>query len=166
MIEIKNKTGEILYTVEGADLRGAHLRRADLRGADLRGAHLRRAHLRGAHLRGADLRGADLRGADLRGADLEGADLRGADLEGVHLRGADLEGADLNHSKGLIIFQKQGGRLCYAIQHDQKYMIKAGCFWGNLEEFETRCKQTYPSNKIEAYSAQITMLKELEKALK
>ena len=36
-----------------------------------------------ATLRGADLRDANLEGATLRGADLEGADLRGADLEGA-----------------------------------------------------------------------------------
>ena len=50
MIEIKNKDGAVLRTVD----------------ADT----LSRANLRGANLFGADLRGADLRWADLRWADL------------------------------------------------------------------------------------------------
>ena len=115
MIEIKSRSGTVLYVAEnasdvktalaeaaakkkdlqGADLQGAYLRGADLRGAYLQGADLQGAYLRGADLQGADLRGADLQGADLQGAYLRGADLQGADLRGAYLQGADLQGADL-----------------------------------------------------------------------
>ena len=60
MLQIKDKDGAVLRTVDADTLRWADLS--------------------GANLFGADLRGADLRGADLRGADLSGANLRGANL--------------------------------------------------------------------------------------
>ena len=50
-MEIKHKiTGEVLLTIEGANLQGA----------DLQGANLRWANLQGADLKGADLQGANL----------------------------------------------------------------------------------------------------------
>ena len=85
MIEIKNKDGAVLRTVDADTLLGANLSGADLRGADLSGANLS-----GANLSGADLRGADLSGADLHWANLSGANLRGANLSGANLRGAGL----------------------------------------------------------------------------
>ena len=105
-MEIKNKSGQVIFTTPSADpryanLRGADLRYADLRGANLGGANLGDANLRGADLRGADLRGANLRGANLGDADLRDADLRDADLGGADLRGAELRDADLDYSSGL-----------------------------------------------------------------
>lgn len=61
MIEIKDKVGKVLVTVDAETLRGADLRWANLRWADLSGANLS-----GADLSWADLRGANLRWADLR----------------------------------------------------------------------------------------------------
>ena len=95
MVEIKDKYGRALVTVDADTLREANLRGADLRGADLLEADLLGANLRWANLLGADLREANLRGADLRGADLRGAHLCGADLFGADLREANLRGADL-----------------------------------------------------------------------
>lgn len=66
MIEIKNKDGVVLRTMDADTLRGANLIGADLRGADLRGADLHGAKLCGANLHGAYLVEANLRGADLR----------------------------------------------------------------------------------------------------
>lgn len=63
MIEIKNKDGAVLRTVDADTLYGADLSDADLSGANLSGANLRRADLIGADLSGANLRGADLSGA-------------------------------------------------------------------------------------------------------
>ena len=51
MIEIKNKDGVFLRTVNADTLRWANLRGADLRWANLRGANLAEADLRGANLR-------------------------------------------------------------------------------------------------------------------
>ena len=109
-MEIKSRTGSVLYSSEtaktvrqiveeavkaGADLTGAYLAGAYLRGAVLTGAVLTGAVLRGAVLGGADLTHADLGGADLGGADLTDAVLRGAVLTGAVLTDADLTGADL-----------------------------------------------------------------------
>ena len=72
-IEIRNLKGEVILSIEWANLEGANLEGANLRGADLEGADLIGANLRGAYLERADLRGANLREANLRGADLRGA---------------------------------------------------------------------------------------------
>jgi hypothetical protein len=96
-IEIKNKSGIVIYTYEGANLRGANLEGANLEGANLEGANLEGANLRCANLEGADLEGAYLWGAYLWGAYLRGANLEGANLEGANLEGANLEGAELPH---------------------------------------------------------------------
>ena len=106
-----------------------------------------------------------LRYADLRDADLQGANLRDAKIQGADLQGADLQGAYLRYAKNIIIFNKLGGRTCYAIVGG-KLMVKAGCFWGTLEEFETACKDKYPNDTIQAYEAQITYLKILQSQIK
>ena len=142
-IEIKNLSGEVIFThecasikeaVEEAARRGANLRGADLYGANLRGANLRGANLRGADLYGADLRGANLYGADLRGANLYGADLRGADLRGANLRGADLREADLD---GEIINKTPIAitNICYWVLITDAYM-RIGCKRCTHEEWE------------------------------
>ena len=70
-MEIKHKiTGEVLLTIERANLQYA-----DLRGASLQGANLQYANLRGANLRGASLQGANLQYANLQYADLQYANL-------------------------------------------------------------------------------------------
>ena len=92
-----------------------------------------RANLREANLRGANLRGADLRGANLREANLRRADLREADLRRANLREADLEGA-LNYYS--FFAYDTSKRIVHCVKHDDTWMIKAGCFWGTLEELE------------------------------
>ena len=150
----------------GANLRGANLRNADLRdanlyGANLRGANLRNADLRDADLYGADLRGADLYGANLYGANLRNADLRDADLYGANLydanlRGADLCGADLCGAKNILAVGPIGSRLdiTYAVKHRDRIMIKCGCFWGDLEQWQAQCRVTHGDNShAAAYAA-------------
>ena len=156
--------------LRGADLRdaylsGAYLRVAYLRGADLRGADLRDAYLRGANLRGADLRGADLRDANLRGADLRGADLRDANLRDAYLSGADLRGADLRDANlrdadlrdagkitsvdDILLIGPIGSRADYThiYRTDKGIFIKCGCFFGTVEEFASKVKDTHGDNK-------------------
>jgi len=172
IIELEGTTKEI---VEHCVKSKISLRYADLRDADLQGANLRDAKIQGADLQGADLQGANLRDANLRyaylryanlqDANLQDADLRGADLRDADLQGADLQGAYLRYAKNIIIFNKLGGRTCYAIVGG-KLMVKAGCFWGTLEEFETACKDKYPNDTIQAYEAQITYLKILQSQIK
>ena len=161
---------------EKADLRGANLRGANLREADLRGANLREADLRGAKLREADLRGAKLRGADLCdaklcGAKLGWADLREADLREADLREADLRWADLRDAnlcdanlcdanlcgaKNILAVGPIGSRLdiTYAVKYRDRIMIKCGCFWGDLEQWQAQCRATHGDNShAAAYAA-------------
>ena len=78
MIEIKNKSAQVIKRIEAKSLSEANLSGANLSGANLRGANLSEANLRGADLSEANLREADLSGADLSGANLSGANLREA----------------------------------------------------------------------------------------
>ncbi|MFA5398290.1 MAG: pentapeptide repeat-containing protein [Methanogenium sp.] len=59
-MEIKNKEGKVIFTVEGNSLVNADLRGADLQYANLRDANLWYANLQYANLRYANLRYADL----------------------------------------------------------------------------------------------------------
>ncbi len=139
-----------------ANLCGANLRGADLYGANLRNADLRNADLRVADLCGADLRGADLYGANLRNADLCGADLYGANLRNADLRDADLYGADLCGAKNILAVGPIGSRLdiTYAVKHRDRIMIKCGCFWGDLEQWQAQCRVTHGDNShAAAYAA-------------
>lgn len=123
----------LLYAnLDGADLDDTYLDGADLRGAYLRNTDLRRSHLRETYLRGAYLRDADLRGADLRGSYLRDADLRGTDLDGA---------------KNIHSWQcGEGNRVIYSVRHETCVMHKAGCFWGNTEEFVQRIREKYGEN--------------------
>lgn len=104
-MQITNRDGEVILTLDvdtlkGVDLTGTNLTNADLRGLDLTGADLRgldltEAKLNGINLKDACLSGAILLGAELEGANLQNADLRGADLSWTSLLDADLTGADL-----------------------------------------------------------------------
>ena len=147
--------------LEGANLRGANLRGANLRGAYLEGANLEGANLRGAYLRAANLRGAYLRAANLRGAYLEGAYLRGANLEGAnlegaYLRGANLRGAYLDEEKKLKLVGDRPVLIIGPIGSRNDYLttyvtcagiyLRAGCFFGTLEQFKAKLKETHADN--------------------
>jgi len=111
----------------------------------LHGAQLRGAQLQGAQLHGADLQDADLQGAQLHGADLRDADLWGAQLRGVCLQGARLQGADLREATGIVSVGPVGkeGRIVYIVDHGDKMMIQAGCFWGDEFEFAKAVTKKY-----------------------
>ena len=155
----------------GADLRGAdltaalltgaYLRGADLTGADLRGAYLTRAYLRGADLTGADLRGADLTGAYLRGADLTRAYLRGADLTGADLTGAKIGNSALVGARPILQIGPIGSRSDYLVSYITKasVMIRAGCFFGTLDEFRAAVSGTHGDTvHAREYAAAIVMV--------
>lgn len=162
-IEIKNMTGEVLFSYEcedntirktleravskgvnlgGADLRDANLRGAKLRGANLGGANLGGADLRGAYLGDANLRGANLRVANLRVTDLRDAGLGGADLGGADLRDADLYGASLSRSHLVNTIMPQ---IDVPIVHDIHTAIyKAVTSHGSLDmKFWHTCETTH-----------------------
>ncbi len=124
----------------GANLHGANLLYADLGDANLREANLRDAYLRGADLVGANLRYANLGGANLHGANLLYADLGDADLRCANLREANLRGVTFGRATGVIVFGPLGssGRICYAIDHSDRIMMQAGCWWGTLDDLASR----------------------------
>jgi hypothetical protein len=128
--------------------------KANLSGAYLSNANLSGADLSNANLSGANLFGADLSGANLSGAYLLNANLCRADLSNANLSGANLFGADLSGAENIFLFNKRDGRTCYAIIHKTSLMIKAGCFWGTLYEFEQ-------ADKEKTYTKQIAYLKSL-----
>ena len=138
-----------------ADLSGAYLSDADLSGANLRDANLRGADLSGANLRDADLSGANLRGANLRDADLSGANLSDADLSGANLRDADLSGAYLSGAgkiksvDDILLIGLIGSRADYThiYRTDKGVYVKCGCFFGTVDEFASKVKDTHGDNK-------------------
>ena len=99
-------------------------------------------------------------GADLIGADLYEADLSGANLSGVNLGRANLIGADLDGALNYYSFfaHDTSKRIVHCIKHEKTWMIKAGCFWGTLEELEKKVKATHNSK---VYLANIEILKQL-----
>src|SRR3990172_2534476 len=97
-MDIMNRSGEVIFTYDGADLSGANLSGANLSGADLSRADLSGANLSGAYLAGADLSGADLSEADLSEANLSEAYLSRANLSRANLSEADLSRANLSRA--------------------------------------------------------------------
>jgi uncharacterized protein YjbI with pentapeptide repeats len=107
--------------------------------------------------------------ADLYRANLYRADLYGADLRGANLRGADLYGANLYGARGKVLAIGPIGSRCgitYAYWADG-IRIQCGCFSGTLDEFESKCKASYPDYERghgRSYVAIITAIKEVAAA--
>lgn len=121
-IEIKHRLNKgVLRVVEAESLQGVNLQ-----GVNLQAAYLYRAYLEGVNLRGANLYRADLQGAYLEGAKLEGA-------------------------KNITLIGPVGQerRIVYAVRHDPCLMVKAGRFWGTVDELEQRVKEKYEGTKWE-----------------
>jgi hypothetical protein len=102
----------------------------------------------------ADLYGADLYGADLYGANLYGANLRSANLYGANLYGANLGDADLGDAGKLTgdrpFFQVGpiGSRqdVLAAFQTEKGVFLRAGCFFGTVEEFNAKLQDEHGDN--------------------
>ena len=111
-----------------------------------------------ANLSGADLYGANLSGANLSGANLSGANLRRANLSGANLSGANLYGANLSGARGVYCFgpMPTSGRLCVAVWAENKWMVGAGCFWGDLDQLEEKVKDDH---NCPIYLANIQLLR-------
>ena len=166
-IEIKSIFGNVLFefskenntikdTIIEAVKRDAYLHGANLRGANLHGANLRGANLRGANLRDANLDGANLHGADLGDADLGDANLGGADLGDANLDGANLHGANLRGAykitsvDDILLIGPIGSRADYThiYRTDKGVYVKCGCFFGTVDEFASKVKDTHGDNKF------------------
>jgi hypothetical protein len=146
----------------GADLYGANLRSADLYGADLRSADLRSANLGGANLGSANLYGANLRSANLGGANLGSADLRSANLYGANLRSADLgESGKLTGDRPFFQVGPIGSRQdnLLAFQTEKGIFLRAGCFFGTVEEFRDKLEDEHGDNAHgKEYKAALVMV--------
>ena len=109
-MNIKNKAGETIRTVDSETLSGA------------------------------DLSDANLSDANLYGANLRSADLCGANLCGVNLCGADLCGANLSESQGVLFSQcsfsghGERGRMLMVVRIGEEMRFFCGCFRGNEME--------------------------------
>jgi uncharacterized protein YjbI with pentapeptide repeats len=106
--------------------------------------------------------GADLYGADLRSANLYGADLRGADLRGADLRSADLGGKKLIGERPYFQLGPIGSRNDYlqVFITDQGIQLKAGCFSGSIEEFESALDEEHGlNNHGEEYRAALVLIR-------
>ena len=144
-----------------ADLSSADLSSADLRSADLSSANLRYADLSSANLSYADLSYANLSSANLRSANLSSANLSSADLRSADLRSADLSSADLDKRYIQISCIGSSKRMTtYCFDDD---IVWCGCFKGNLQEFEDKCKKTHANNEqyLKEYLGFINYLKSL-----
>jgi len=94
--------------------------------------------------------------------------LEKATQSGANLRDADLSGADLSDNSKIIgkrpgfIIGPIGSRCDYLTSYmtDSGVKIQAGCFFGDLEKFESAVKETHGS-KIHGkeYTAAIAMIK-------
>ena len=114
----------------------------------------------------ANLDGANLGGANLDGANLYGANLGCANLNRARLDGANLDGKKLIGKRPVIQVGPIGSRSSYLVGYlvEDGIAIKAGCFFGTLEEFVERVKYTHDDNEhSREYAAAIEMIKAHDK---
>lgn len=100
--------------------------------------------------------------ADLRDANLRGANLYDANLRDANLRGANLSGTNLCNTKNILAVGPIGSRLdiTYAVKYRDRIMIKCGCFWGDLEQWQAQCRATHGDNShAAAYAAAANFIK-------
>ena len=91
---------------------------------------------------------------------LSGADLSMANLRGAYLSEADLRGAKLSGAIGIISIGPVGSRgdMMYVVKHEADIMIKTGCFWGTVSEFESAITKTHGDNAYaRAYQAALAL---------
>ena len=83
--------------------------------------------------------------AALENATRERAYLRGAYLRGAYLGGADLGGAKLIGDRPILQIGPIGSRSDYLIAFvtDQGVLVRAGCFFGSLDEFSSAVDKTH-----------------------
>ena len=99
-------------------------------------------------------------------ANLDGANLGGANLDGANLYGATLDGKKLIGKRPIIQVGPIGSRSSYLVGYlvEDGIAIKAGCFFGTLEEFVERVKYTHDDNEhSREYAAAIEMIKAHDK---
>jgi len=104
---------------------------------------------------------ANLAGANLAGANLDGANLAGANLTGAYLDGANLTGAKLVGERPIVQIGPIGSRCAYLVAYmtDGGTKVRAGCFFGSLDEFRSAVVKTHGGNAHgREYAAAILMI--------
>jgi uncharacterized protein YjbI with pentapeptide repeats len=110
---------------------------------------------------GANLAGANLAGADLAGANLAGADLARAYLARANLSGAYLSGKKLIGERPIFMIGPIGSRCAYFTSYitNAGIMLRAGCFFGSLEEFRVKLIKEHGENRHRReYEAALTLI--------
>ena len=105
--------------------------------------------------------GADLTGADLYGANLCGANLRDANLRDAKLRDSNLYDTKIK-DKGILLIGNIGSRYGYTTIYDtdKGIYVKCGCFFGTIDEFVIKVKETHKGNEHERdYLAMVEFIK-------
>ena len=85
-----------------------------------------------------------------RGANLGGANLRDAYLGGAYLRGANLRDAGkITSVDDILLIGSIGSRADYThiYRTDKGVYVKCGCFFGTVDEFASKVKDTHGDNK-------------------
>ena len=152
-VEIKNRR-------DGRVLCAAQIPSSTPSGLQMRAA-LEQATGRDADLRGANLRGADLRDADLADANLRDANLRGADLTGANLADANDKKLTLIGNRPYISIGPIGSRndALQAFITDAGAYVRAGCFFGSLDEFRSAVDIEHGDNRHgREYAAAIALI--------
>ena len=156
--QIKHLNGCVLFEADiPADTPSGLAMRAALEKAVSAGANLAGAYLAGANLAGANLAGANLDGANLAEANLDGANLAEANLDGANLTGAYLVG-----NRPILQIGPIGSRCAYLVSYitDAGIKVRAGCFFGSIEEFEAACAKTHGDNDHgKEYAAAVAMIR-------
>jgi hypothetical protein len=100
-------------------------------------------------------------GASLDGASLAGANLVGASLAGANLDGANLGGAKLIGKRPIIQIGPIGSRSSYVVAYltDAGVRVRAGCFFGSLDELRAAVIKTHgESIHAREYAAAIALI--------
>lgn len=174
------------------DLRYINLNSTILNHSDLRGADLRNTSLKYADLHNSDLSLADLSFSDLTSANLHSAylcktnlgnsilcnvDLCESQLHNANFSNTDLSFTDLYNAvlydnnkeeikiKGIVSISPIGSRkdeTKIIITVDDNILIKCGCFYNYIDEFEKKVHETHKNNHYEKeYMAVIELAKSM-----
>ena len=99
--------------------------------------------------------------ANLTGANLTGAYLDGASLARANLDGANLDGAYLIGDRPIMQIGPIGSRCAYLVAYltDAGVRVRAGCFFGSLDDFRAAVAETHgESTHAREYAAAISLI--------
>jgi len=79
-----------------------------------------------------------------------------------YLDGANLDGANLVGNRPILQIGPIGSRCAYLVSYitDAGIKVRAGCFFGSIEEFEAACAKTHGDNDHgKEYAAAVAMIR-------